>query len=237
MKVPYIYIKGKKTQLLTAFLALFMWNVGLVGAMEGSEPKESIPEGLTLDEAVATALEHSPKIGEAREKIALAELDVKAAVWWRWLIPNLTVAEGYDFLSQQERAHVAMTLDLSKILGEGLREERQAEIKLFNSNLYYETVRRQTAREAAQAFFEYAAARQAVPVKEEVLKNSLKLREVLKIKFEHGSIELDKLLAIEETISSARLEVLKARQNACLAEMKLIEAMGLPMESGQGKGN
>ena len=206
-------------------------------AEEGFSPTVSIPEGLTLDEAVETALEHSPKIGEAREKIALAELDVKAAVWWRWLIPNLTVAEGYDFMSQQERAHVAMTLDLSKLLGEGSREEKQAEIKLFNSNLYYEAVRRLTAREAAQAFFEFAASRQAVPVKEEVLENSLKLLAVLKIKFEHGSIELDRMLAIEETISAARLEVLIARQNARLAEMKLIEAMGLPVISGQGEGN
>lgn len=237
MKFPHIYIKGKKTQLLAAFLALFLCNVGLAGAMEGSKPKESIPEGLTLDQAVATALEHSPKIREAREKIALAELDVKATVWWRWLIPNLTVAEGYDFLNQQERAHVAMTLDLSKLLGEGSREERQAEIKLFNSNLHLETVRRQTAREAAQAFFEYAAARQEVPVREEVLENSLKLREVLKIKFDHGSVELDKMLAIEETISAARLEVLKAQQNARLAEMKLIEAIGLPMVSGKGEGD
>ena len=236
MKRSYIYIKGKKTQLLTSVLIAFLWSVSMALAVDDST-NGLIAEGLTLNEAIAAALEHSPKIKEARANIALAELDVKAAVWWRRLIPHLAVTEGYDFLSQQERAHVAMTLDLSKLLGEGSREERQAGIRLFNTNLYLETVRRQTVREAAQAFFELTAARNTVPVKEEVLENNLKLQQILKIKFEHGSIELDRLLAIEEAISAARLEVLRARQLARLAEMKLIEAMGLPMENNRGEGD
>lgn len=236
MNGSYIYIKGKKTQLFTAILIAFLWSMGI--SFAGDDPKTGLmADGLTLDQAIANAVEHSPKIKEARANIALAELDVKAAVWWRRLIPRLTVAEGYDFLSLQKRAQVALSLDLSKLLGEGSREERQAEIKLFNAQLYLGSIERQAGREAAQAFFEWASARDAVPVKEEILENNLKLQQILKIKFEHGSIEIDRLLSVGEAISAARLEVLKANQNVRLAEMKLVEAMGLPMENDRGGGD
>ena len=54
---------------------------------------------LTLDEAIVLAIEHAPKLHEARAKVALAHLDVRATRWWTWLIPMVTAHQGFPFVS------------------------------------------------------------------------------------------------------------------------------------------
>ena len=57
------------------------------------------PAALTLDEATTLALDHAPKLAEARTKVALAQLDVQATRWWAWLVPTVTAHQGSDFLA------------------------------------------------------------------------------------------------------------------------------------------
>ncbi len=88
---------------------------------------------LSLDAVVQLALEHSPKLKEARVKMLLARLEVRSTAWWTWLIPSVTAYQGYDLLAQQQRAAVALSLDLSKLLGKGAQEAERARLSLTQS--------------------------------------------------------------------------------------------------------
>ncbi len=59
-------------------------------------------------------------------KVLLARLEVRSTAWWTWLIPSVTAHQGYDLLAQQQRAAVALSLDLSKLLGKGAQEAERA---------------------------------------------------------------------------------------------------------------
>jgi len=61
------------------------------------KPKEQLNiQTLTLEDAIAYALEHSPKIKQAKITVALAEIDLKQTRWWNWFVPSLTLHQGYE---------------------------------------------------------------------------------------------------------------------------------------------
>ncbi|MCI0545811.1 MAG: TolC family protein, partial [Candidatus Rokubacteria bacterium] len=132
----------------------------LVLAPPGAADRPRVdPAALTLDEAIALAVEHAPKLHDARIKVALARLDVRATRWWTWLIPSVTTHQGFDFLLGQERAAVALSLDLSKFLGKGAREAEQAQFGLAQAELALEGARTEVVTEVTRAFFQLTAAR------------------------------------------------------------------------------
>ncbi len=208
---------------LAAALALTLVTPALAA------PPQVDPDTLTLEQSVTLALSHSPKLQEARAKVALARLDVRAAHWWNWLIPTVTTHQGFDFLAAQERAAVALSLDLSKFLGEGPREAERARIGLEQAERALGEARGEVITEVTRAFFQLAAGRAAVQVREEAVGQALKLQALQAIKFEHGSSDLAPLLQAQAALARARLDLLRAQQEAKLAELGLLRAIGLPL--------
>jgi outer membrane protein TolC len=184
---------------------------------------------LPLDEAIALALEHAPKLHDARVNVALAHLDVRATRWWTWLVPTVTAHQGYDFLSNQERAAVAFSLDLSKFLGKGAREAEQAQLGLAQAERALEVVRAEVVTEVTRAVFQLTSARAAIEVREDAVVHAVKLQALETIRFEHGTGDLAPLLRAREALARARLELLTARHEARLAELALLRAIGLPL--------
>jgi outer membrane protein TolC len=192
-------------------------------------PPEVDPTALTLEESLSLALDHSPKLQEARARVALARLDVKAAQWWNWLIPKVTTHQGFDFLAGQERGSVALSLDLSKFLGEGAREAEKARIHLERAERALAEARGELIADVTKAFFHLTATKAAVQVREEAVAQALKLQALQQIKFEHGTGDLAPLLQAQEALARARLDLLRARHEARLAELALLRAIGLPL--------
>jgi outer membrane protein len=194
-----------------------------------AEPPPLDSATVTLEEAVALALESAPKLQEARAKVALARLDVRATQWWQWLIPSLSASQGFDFLAGQERAAVALSLDLSKFLGKGAREAEAARIGLAQAERALEVARAEVVAEVTRAVFHRSATRAAVQVREEAVAHAVKLRALETIRFEHGTGDLGPLLQAEAALARARLELLAAQQEAALAELALGRAIGQPL--------
>ena len=161
--------------------------------------------------------------------VALARLDVRAAHWWNWLIPKVTTHQGFDFLAGQERGSVALSLDLSKFLGEGQREAEKARIHLEQAERALAEARGELIAEVTKAFFHLTATKAAVEVREEAVAQALKLQALQHIKFEHGTGDLAPLLQAQEALSRARLDLLRAQHEATLAELALLRAIGLPL--------
>jgi cobalt-zinc-cadmium efflux system outer membrane protein len=184
---------------------------------------------LTLEEAVGLALEHAPKLRDARVKVALARLDVRATRWWTWLIPSVTAQQGFDFLAGQERAVLALSLDLSKLLGAGAREAEAALMRLDQAEVALGAVRAEVTAEVSRAFFQLTAARATVEAREEAVAHAVKLEALEAIKFDHGTGDLGPRLHAWAALTRARLELLTAQQEVRLAELALRRAIGLPL--------
>jgi outer membrane protein TolC len=212
------------------WLAVIVVTLALGGRVPpgAAEPPAVDHATVTLEDAVALALEHAPKLQEARAKVALARLDVRATRWWQWLVPSLSAHQGFDFLAGQERAAVALSLDLSKFLGKGAREAEAADIGLAQAERALAVARAEVIAEVTRAVFHRTATRAAVEVREAALAQAMKLRALETIRFDYGTGDLAPLLHAEAAVACAGLELLTGQQEAALAELALRRAIGLP---------
>ncbi len=215
--------------------ALRVWRLLALGILLAIRPSAAEvppsvdPAALALEPAITLALAHAPKLQEARAKVALARLDVRATQWWTWLIPTVSAHQGYDFLAGQERAALALSLDLSKVLGKGAREAEQARLGLEQAERALDLARGEVITEVTKAVFHVTTTRATVQVHEEAVAHALKLHALETIRFEHGTGDLAPLLHAQAALARARLDLLTAQQAARLAELALVRALGLPL--------
>jgi outer membrane protein TolC len=191
------------------------------------------PADLPLETLLALARQHAPKLQDARAKVALARLDVRATQWWTWLVPSVTAHQGYDFLGGQERAAVALSLDVSKFLGAGARDAERARLGLAQAERALATAEADLAIEVTEAAFRATAARATTQVREAAVADALKLEVLERIKFEHGTGDIGPLLQAEGALARARLELLQAQQAAELAVLALYRAVGITATGGR----
>jgi outer membrane protein TolC len=212
-------------------LAAVFLATGLAAAAARAEtaPPAIDPATLTLAEAVALARIHAPTLQEARAKVALARLDVRATRWWTWLIPSVSASPGYDFLAGQERASVALSLDLTKLLGQGAREAERADLALAQAERAVEIAEAAVVEAVTRAYFALVAIRATVEVRTAAIADALKLEALEAIRFAHGTGDLAPLLHARATLARARLDRLTAEQEAQLAALALRRAIGLPL--------
>jgi outer membrane protein TolC len=185
------------------------------------------PADLPLETLLALAREHSPKLKDARAKVALARLDVRATEWWTWLVPNVTAHQGYDFLTGQDRAAVGLALDLSRFLGAGARDAARARHGLEQAARALTVTEAEVLAEVIAAAYQVTTARATVDVREAAVAHAVKLELLERIKFDHGTGDLAPRLQAEGTLARARLELLQAKQAADLASLALVRAIGL----------
>lgn len=186
------------------------------------------PADLPLESLLELARAHAPKLQDARAKVALARLDVQATQWWTWLVPSVTAHQGYDFLTGQERAAVALSLDVSKLLGAGARDAERAHLGLAQAERSLATAELDVVAEVTQAAFQATTARATVQVREMAVADALKLEALERIKFEHGTGDLAPLLHAQGTLARTRLELLQAQQTQVLATLALVRTLGVP---------
>ena len=206
---------------------LALW-VAIVAAQPATASSPVIdPATLPLDAVLDLARQHAPKLKDARAKVALARLDVRATEWWTWLIPNVTAHQGYDFLTGQDRAAVGLAIDLSKFLGAGARDAERARLGLAQAERALAMTEADVVAEVIAAVYQVAATRATVAVRETAVAHAVKLELLERIKFEHGTGDLAPLLQAEGALARARLELLQAKQAADLAAVALYRALGL----------
>ena len=206
---------------LTGFAVLF----ALVSIAAAGSPFID-PADLPLESLIELARTHAPKLQDARAKVALARLDVQATQWWTWLVPSVTAHQGYDFLTGQDRAAVALSLDLSKMLGAGTRDAERAHLGLAQAERALATAELDLVTEVTQAAFQATTARATVQVREMAVADALKLEALERIKFEHGTGDLAPLLHAQAALARVRLELLQAQQAQVLTTLALVRAIG-----------
>ena len=211
-------------RLACIFLIIFLnFNVY---ALESEQQPELDFETLTLDQALSFALEHSPKIKEARITVALAELDLKQTKWWNWFVPSLTLHQGYNPALAESRMGIGLSFDINKILGGGYSESKQARLKLFDSKIYLTNIKQTVIASVTKSYYDYLIAQKNIQLLEEQLQNTVKLKEILKLKFESGQAQITQLLSISDAIAQNKLDLLKAQAELKLTELRLKQEIG-----------
>jgi outer membrane protein TolC len=208
-------------------LASLLLLLALVAPAGAGSPFSDLVD-LPLESLIELARAHAPKLQDARAKVALARLDIRATHWWTWLIPSVTAHQGYDFLTGQERAAVALSLDVSKLLGAGAREAERAHLGLAQAERALAAAELDLVAEVTQAAFQATTARATVQVREAAVADALKLEALERIKFEHGAGDLAPLLQARAALARARLELLQAQQAQMLTTLALARALGVP---------
>ena len=183
-------------------------------------------ETLTLEDAIAHALEHSPKIKQAQITVALAELDLKQTKWWNWFVPSLTLHQGYNPALAESRLGIGISFDLNKILGGGHRQGKQAKLKFFDSEIYLTNTKQSVVVSVTRTYYDFVIAKKNIEILEEQLENSVKLQEIVKLQFESASATIAQLLSVNEAIAKNRLELLRAKSTVKLAELRLKQEVG-----------
>jgi len=197
-------------------------------AAEQPETKQQLNiQTLTLEGAITFALEHSPKIKGAQITVALAELDLKQTRFWNWFVPSLTLHQGYDPALAESRLGIGISFDINKILGGGHKQGKQAKLKLFNSEIYLTNIKQVVIASVTQRYYDYIIAQKNIQILEEQLQNSVKLQEILKLKFESAQAQISQLLSAAESIATTKLALLKAQAEVKLTFLKLKQEIGL----------
>jgi outer membrane protein TolC len=125
---------------------------------------------------------------------------------------------------------VALSVDLSKLLGKGAREAEQARLGLAHAERALGVARTEVVAEVTRAYFDLATKRAALPVREEAVAHALKLQALQTLRFEHGATDLSPLLQAIEALARTRLDLLRAQQEAHVAALALRHTLGLSVD-------
>ena len=213
---------------ITFILLLLSWVQYTVEAQTGeaqTEPPALNFETLTLDQAIAFALQHAPAIQEASLTVALAELDLKRTQLWRRLIPSLTVHQGYNPIVGESRLGIGVSLDFNRIWEEDDQAKR-AKLKWLNTEMYRKTVQNRVILSVTQSYYDWVTAQKQVELLEDQLSTQLKLQALQKLQFESGGAQLSAVLNTLDATATTQLALIKAQRAVKLQELTLKNEIG-----------
>jgi outer membrane protein TolC len=122
---------------------------------------------------------------------------------------------------------LGINFDLNHILGGGFNQGKKAQLQLFDAEVYLTTVKQTVIAAVTISYYDYVIAQNNVTILREQLENSVKLNEILKLKFESGQVPINQLLSVASSIAQTKLSVLKAEAEIKLTQLKLKQELGL----------
>jgi len=189
----------------------------------------------TLAQAPAAAAAAADQGALALARLSLVERKVeleKKGARWQAAVEGgpLQIGEalrtGPDAVARLELPWMALTLSP----GSSLRFPDAFLLQAtLDSGRALVEARSEMISEVTKAFFHLTAAKATIQVREDAVAQALKLQALQQIKFEHGTGDLAPLLHAQEALARARLDLLRARHEARLAELGLLRAIGLPL--------
>ncbi|HLG28905.1 MAG TPA: TolC family protein [Candidatus Brocadiales bacterium] len=221
--------------IIILFLLVFCINTdkGVCGTVSSLRAEgEAIPETLTLDIAIQTALEKNPQLASMRKNIAAAEGRIKQSQ----LRPNPRL----EYNAEEVPGHGTNGIDLGKgqnTLGIGqlfetggkrrLRTEVARKEKTV-AEFEYETLALNIESETKRAFYEVLAAREGLKITEETLNIARNLEDAARKRFEAGDIPQVEVFKAEVEAARSINDKTNAEAELLNAQKRLFTVMGEP---------
>jgi outer membrane protein TolC len=204
-----------------------------------SQPSAARPVGatLSLDEAIALALEYSPQVQAARQGVNLAAAQVTQAM--SALMPNVSVTATRDTpihlpaLSFRSTASTWTTeLSLSQPLYTGGATEqgvRAAHSYLAGAGGGYRRTQQSVAFSVRQAYYQVLTAAEQVKVAEEVVNSAQEHLRVAKLRYEAGVAPQFDVLAAEARVAQDEQALIAAQADLAISQASLGTVVGVPI--------
>lgn len=237
-------------------LRLGFWQLtvlGMILCLSGSAVGEEAKGRLTLDEALQLALKQNPAVTEfkERQKAAKEQVGVSRAA----LLPQASFSGTYFYgnaFSRSARGQTAVALPggVSTPISVG-KEVTSYEVYRFSVNqlVYdfgkttgrvagsqagykqagedYANIRQQVALDTRTAYFEYLAARRAIKVAEENVRQNQELLKQAKSFYDVGLRAKIDVTKAEANLANAEAELIRAKNLADVSRVALMTVLGL----------
>lgn len=224
------------------FLGTALLTVALFQAcVEGAEPPQGLRIALhsadrhvnrgsatphTLSELKFVALAESPRLGEARARLAQAEADLREA----GLYPNPVLQIEGEELPRNFSTGPGLTMyKINQAIvtgGKRCFRLRGAHARVTRAARAYEQEALEVARDVAKAYFDLLGARRRTELARSLLDLATRFRDIVKARVEGGStrpIESDRAVVLA---AQARAEIRKAEAELTIASQALALALG-----------
>ena len=219
------------------WLVLFFFLTPL-WAQEGTAPRP-----LTLEDAVALALQHHPALREADSRTAAARAGVDRAdaahqvqvkVDSRYAtvgdVPTLTAAGGMPVVLGHDTTWLT-TLAAQKVIYSGGRLEaliRQATSTARATDALQDRTRQQVAFGAERAFLLLVAAQREREVAQQALQTAEEHLAIARARYAARAAAQFDVLRAEVQVEEARQDVIRAESNLQVTHAALVQALGMP---------
>jgi outer membrane protein len=181
-------------------------------------------EEFSLKQSIDYALEHSPQIKIAQNKIKKAEL--RLAEQGRRLDFDISVHYGYSPLADKTGMSFGFTQDLEKLLGANKNQIKQAELDLDTAIQEYIIVKDELIKQVCSAYYQLEDSRSSCGLKEKELALAQKSWEFAQEKFNLGRISLNELLNCRKRLWQAEYAKSQCRSELEKASLKFYKAIG-----------
>lgn len=248
---------GMRRNFLQAGALLLAWVALLAGAAPGRTQEPRAAERLTLDQAVQIALKEHPAVKQARENLGAsrAAIGVARAAYfpqvsfaWNYFYGNAFTTTQSAFRTAALPPAVATPLTSTPTLnpeatnfyiyrfslnqliydfGKTPNSVVESRASFGGSQQDYFSARQQVVLDLRTAYFGYLAARRAMQVQEETVRDNQELLRQARGFYQAGIRARIDVTKAEANLSQAEAGLLQAKNNVELAKVTLMNALGI----------
>lgn len=207
---------------------------------ESPPPSPTVPERLTLRDALALAAQNHPRLKEALAQIEGQEFAVTASTAPRYPKFSASISASQAGTEGQPGGSSVVRTGLNRSYGYGISLSQQlldfgrthhniqaSELQLGVTRLNYLQVRQSVLDAVVQAFFNVLRQRQAIEVGEENVRNAQVVLDRARGFLEAGTGAKIAVIQAEADLATAKFGVVQAKGAYGRAEAALAQAMGL----------
>ena len=205
-------------------------NFILPPKIEETEKKAEMPvdiDIISVNDAVAVALENSIALREAEDEIKRIKNKIGEETLWNWLRPNVSLSTGWDKERSEPDVSVNAGVDLRDILGAGKRRVANLRLDLELAEARKDKIKKSIFTVVKRLFSDYQLAKEKVKIMEDLVTQSDELKGILEKGIKEGKVRTDTILVINFTLNQNRMNLIVAKQDMLRAQMQLMEAMNI----------
>ncbi|MGE5554553.1 MAG: TolC family protein [Betaproteobacteria bacterium] len=208
------------------------WVLVALLALGLSLPVRASERLLTLTEAIALALKHSPAVGTAEARLRGAAERLKEAE--AGFVPTLSFSNSYlhlgkaPMLGSQDSHDIRLVLSQPLYTGGALTAGREGALAGKEAaEAEWERARQEVAYNVAQAYYGLLTATRMKEIARLGLEAAESHAAQVRASYEAGTVLRTDLLQVQVQVGNARQNLIKAEHGAALAEETLFSLLGL----------
>jgi len=186
------------------------------------------PVELTLEKSIEIALKNNPSVHIAVEDRASSLEDVIQAKAGKK--PTVSLSSGYDYKKKSDTDSFSNTISMNWPVYSGGKTEAQIDVAQLNvaiADLDIVKARQALIQDATTGYYGVLEYKDMLNVKEESVNNLTAHLNIVRVKYEAGTVAKSDLLRSEVELSNAEQDMIKAQNQYEIAVISLLNVMNM----------